>query len=631
MTSLEKILKTYWQFDSFRPLQKEIIESVLKGNDTLALLPTGGGKSVCYQLPSLINKGCTLVISPLVALMQDQVNRLKELDISSAFIHGGMHYKAVENILENAINDAYQLLYISPERIQNKLFQEYVHSLNIDLIAIDEAHCISQWGHDFRPDYLKIVALRTLFPNAPVLALTATATEEVQQDIVQQLALKTPNIFKQSFKRDNIFYEVKNTENKISDTINAIRQHQESVIIYCRSRRQTEQLTKSLNEFDIKAIAYHAGMSKEKRDLAQKMWMQNEVKTIIATTAFGMGIDKPDVRLVLHYDAPEHLEAYYQEAGRAGRDRKKSFALALFNAGDIKRLHESVLIQFPPEKYLRQVYQSVCEYLQIPIGNAPEQYYPFELQDFCKKFQLQALQATHALKLLEREGLWSISDAVYHPATVQFITEKETLDHLATYNPNAAFVCTSLLRLYGSVFYYPTSIRINAIAKQAKMKQDEVQHHLSWLHQHGIIDYQQPKNGAHLYFNHQRVDSKHLLIDLQRIHRLREKHIIRTNVMIQFLHEQTNCRERMILNYFGENSNDDCGHCDNCFNKKHSVDKSEIEQTLFQLLSSNKPLSIDNIKQHFPDNAHQQLIAVIRKNMDQEKIFRNEDGNFYTP
>ena len=629
---LENILKSNWGYDSFRPLQKEIISSVLENKDTLALMPTGGGKSICYQLPALVKKGCCLVISPLIALMQDQVKRLKEQEISAACIHAGMHYKEVDRTLENMVHDAYKLLYVSPERLQSKRFREYLAAFEISFIAVDEAHCISQWGHDFRPDYLKIDELKNFFPDLPILALTATATTEVKEDIIHQLQLRSPQIFTQSFKRDNIFYEIKYSDNKTGDTIKAVQQHAGSTIIYCRSRKQTEILSKVLKDHNVKAVSYHAGMSKEKRENAQQAWMESESSIMVATTAFGMGIDKPDVRLIVHYDAPEHPEAYYQEVGRAGRDGKPSNALALYNSADVQKLYASTQIQFPPEAFLKQVYQGVCEYLQIPIGVEPHQSYTFDLSDFCRKFNLPPVQTSHALRLLEQEELWTLTEAVFHPATIEFKTDRHELDQLNQTNPDLGYVTTSLLRLYGSIFFYPTTVRLAAIAKQTRLKQEDVRKYLLQLHRMGILEYEEPKEGQQLFFHHLRVDSNHLLIDLNRIHLLRKKHEARTDAMLEFLQQKSTCRERFLLNYFGEKEHKDCGHCDICISKntKRKSD-SDLQKKLLDLLHKLKNSTLEQLTDAFPSHEKEMVIGIIRQMMDAQKVTRNDQGLFSIP
>jgi ATP-dependent DNA helicase RecQ len=621
----EQILKAYWGFDTFRPLQKEIITAVLAQKDVLALLPTGGGKSVCYQLPALMQEGCCLVVSPLIALMQDQVKRLKELDISAAYLSAGMHFKELERTLQNAIHGGYKLLYVSPERLQSSYFKEYLPALPVNLIAIDEAHCISQWGHDFRPDYLKINELREELPDVPMLALTATATTEVAQDIISQLDLRNTEVFRQSFKRDNIFYSVRYSENKTGDVVKVLEKEKGSAIVYCRSRRQTETLTKHLKDFGIDAYAYHAGMAKAKREEMQNTWMKSREAVMVATTAFGMGIDKPDVRLVLHYDAPEHPEAYYQEAGRAGRDGKSSIAVSLFNHSDMKRLEENINLYFPPEAYLRQVYQSVCEYLQIPISAAPERYFPFDLVDFCKKFDLQPLAASCALKTLEREDLWTITEAAFQPTTIKIIVDRAELDELHSSAPHLALITTAMLRLYGSLFYYPTPVRVSAIAKQAKLQPAEALQCLLLLEKMNMIEYQQPTEGAQLYFHHTRVDSKHLLIDIERLRMLKKRQQERTDQMIAFLEDKDICRERLLLKYFGENENKDCNHCDICLSKIRPREK-DLKQQILELVEESP--SLHELTAAFDEQYKEDVISCLRLLTDQGRIVRNTDGRF---
>ncbi len=631
MPSPEQILKQYWGYNSFRPLQEEIINSILDNRDTLALLPTGGGKSLCFQVPALLKDGFCMVISPLIALMQDQVSRLKHLDIPAACIHSGMHYYDVRRTLDNAMHGAYKLLYISPERLQTTLFREYMTEFDVSMIAVDEAHCISQWGHDFRPDYLKIASAREVFPNAPILALTATATTDVRQDIVKQLQFQDPAVFKQSFARDNIFYSINYSENKNADTLNSIHKKNCS-IIYTRSRKQTEAIGNYLEQSGMETAVYHAGLSKEKREDAQEQWMTNRAPVMVATTAFGMGIDKPDVRMVLHYDAPEHLEAYYQEAGRAGRDGATSLAVAFYNSADIKRLHDSIALQFPPEAYLRQVYQAVVEYLQIPIGTEPDKYYPFDLFDFCRKFSLQANQAIHALKLLEREELWTLSESVYSPATVQFIVDRHILDDLDKVNPELGYVTIGLLRMYNTIFHFPTSVRESAIAKQLKMKQEEVVQSLEQLNRMGIVAYNKPGEGPQMFFHHYRVDSRHLIIDLNRIHILRKRHEARTEAMIDFLENTSVCRERILLSYFGEKPQKDCGHCDVCRDKQAvNFNHKELWNELLNKIKQTGNTTVKELVTPYPAAMKADMLALIRNMLDEGIVFLEKGELYFTP
>jgi ATP-dependent DNA helicase RecQ len=619
LTAAEQILKKYWGYDGFRPLQQEIINSILGNKDTLALLPTGGGKSVCYQVPAMLQEGVCLVISPLIALMLDQVGRLQQLDIPAACIHSGMHYNEVKRILGNTIHGAYKLLYLSPERLQTQQFRDYLGEMDLGMVAVDEAHCVSQWGHDFRPDYLKIAEIRGMFKTVPFLALTATATPEVQQDIVTQLQLRSPAVIKQSFARQNIFYDVRYSENKNADTLK--NTNNGCSIVYCRSRRQTEAICKYLGDFGVKAVAYHAGMTKELREKAQEQWMNNVRPVMAATTAFGMGIDKADVRTIVHYDAPENLEAYYQEAGRAGRDGKPSAALALYNSTDINRLRDSVALHYPAGPYLRQVYQAVAEYLQIPISAQPDKYYPFDLYDFCKKFSLQANAALHALKLLEQEGLWTLTEAVYSPATIQFIADRHVLDNLAAMHPDLGYVTLGLLRMYNTIFHFPTPVRETGIAKQLKMKMDELLPLLDRLDKMEILEYNRPGVGPQLFFHHYRVDSRHLIIDLERISTLRKRHEARTDAMIAFLENRSTCRERVVLTYFGERPVSDCGHCDVCRDRRAvSIDERQLKDELLKKIRERPNITVNELVMSYSKPVKENAMEIIRTMVDENLI-----------
>ncbi len=625
MASAKDILKQYWGYDAFRGNQESIIADVLVGKDILALMPTGGGKSLCYQVPAMVLDGMCLVVSPLVALMQDQVARLKEADISAACIHAGMSYNAVKHLLQNAMHGAYKLLYVSPERLQSDQFNEFLPELEISLIAVDEAHCVSQWGHDFRPDYLKITSLRDVFKSVPVLALTATATTAVQNDIAIQLKLRQPLLYTQSFERKNIEYTVSYTENKNTALLDSLQSSGSSNIIYCRSRRQTEVLVRYLAQEGLPAVAYHAGMTKDKRTSAQQAWMQNAVPTIIATTAFGMGIDKADVGLVVNYDAPEHLEAYYQEAGRAGRNGQPSKSVILYNNTDLNRLQRSTDILFPPVDYLRHVYQCVAEYLHIAIGTEPYRYYDFELKDFCEKFKLEAAVASSALKLLEQDGLWTLTDAVFSPPTIFINVNRAELDEVINTYPELGYTITTLLRLYGSLFQYPTAIRLFAIAKQMKCKMDDAEKLLNRLNAMGIIEYAKQKDGPQMFFHHYRVDSKHLIIDTARINRLKKRHEERTTAMVQYLENEQTCRSKIMLAYFDEELKHDCGHCDLCLSKNaKQVDSQSLIKAISELL--NEPKHNTTLISSLPDYNRDKIISAIRSMADEKIILIEANG-----
>ena len=604
------------------------MENIIAGHDTLALLPTGGGKSLCYQVPAMMMDGFALVVSPLVALMEDQVARLKSIGIPATSIHAGMKWHAVKQLLEEVLLGHYKLLYVSPERLQSQLFQEYLPAMPISLIAVDEAHCVSQWGHDFRPEYLQVSGIRADHPKVPVLALTASATPIVQDDIITQLKLRQVSIYRQSFDRPNIQYKVRYSEGKENHILEALKNTAGSAIVYCRSRRNTETISRLLQQHGMSAQPYHAGMARERREQIQLAWMKDEVRIVAATTAFGMGIDKPDVQLVIHYDAPDQLEAYYQEAGRAGRDGKDATALTFYNYTDVKRLLESISLQYPPVDYLRLVYQSVNEYLQIPIGAEPQQYFPFELTDFCKKFRLELLPATYALRLLAREGLWTISDAVFQPATVQFIADRHAIDNLNVRYPALGAVATAMLRLYNGIYQFPVTVRPFALAKKLRSKKDDVDQALLQLHHTGIINYQPATDGPQLFFHHYRVDSRHLNINTERILRLKKQQEMRIGSMIRFLEEKTTCRSKIMLNYFGEDAPDHCGHCDICLQRQSvkNWNEKEMHATVINYLSQTADISVQELTSQFPDANPVLLHALIRRMVDDGRINWREDN-----
>jgi ATP-dependent DNA helicase RecQ len=620
------ILKQYWGYDTFRPLQEEVIQTILQKKDCIALMPTGGGKSLCYQIPALLFDGLTIVVSPLVSLMQDQVQQLKEKNIAAEYIHSGMQYAEVTHLLEQALYGQIKLLYVSPERLQNKQFNDFLPRFNLKLIAVDEAHCISQWGHDFRPEYLRIADLRELFPEVPMIALTATATHAVLHDLAASLLLQNAFLFRQSFDRKNIFYSLQYSENKQQEIVQYFKSNKSCGIIYCRSRKKTEELALLLQQNGIEAGAYHAGMPKEKRKQAQDNWMTNIMPVIVATSAFGMGIDKPDVRIVIHADAPEHLEAYYQEVGRAGRDGAAARAITLFSQSDIKRLEESTALYFPPDQYLRLVYQSVCEYLQIPIGNQPDDYYDFDLPDFLQKFKLEAIPATRALRLLAQEELWSLSESLFRPATLQFVVGRQTLDDLNRQYPDIALVTTGLLRLFSGIFHYPAIIRIHTLARHLQISVTDTERALLKLHQMNVIEYKPAKEGPQLHFHHYRVDSQHLLIDHKRIAMLRESHLTRTNYMIAFLKNKDVCRNKILLNYFDETTVDNCTHCDVCRERSASHKSfTDIRQDTIDVLQQQGSLPLKELLQQL-SGTDKNTIDIIRMMIDDGVLHLTPDA-----
>lgn len=551
------------------------------------------------------------------------------MGIAAECIHSGLKFNTVKRLLGNTASGAYKLLYVSPERLQTGLFNEYLPSFNISLIAVDEAHCISQWGHDFRPDYLQVATLREVFKTVPVLALTASATPGVCDDIKKQLRLKQPADFQQSFERYNISYELRYSENKNNDLADLLRNIGGSAIIYCRSRRQTEVLTKYCNQQGIPALCYHAGMTKDRRETAQQAWMANTVPLMIATTAFGMGIDKPDVRAVIHYDVPEHIEAYYQETGRAGRDGKPAMAVCLYNRTDITRLQNSTDLQFPPEAYLRQVYQAVTEYLQVPIGTEPYRYYPFDLQEFCRNFGLQAVPASHALRLLQQEGLWTMAEAVFNPATVLITAGRREIDQLAATYPDLGMVLTTLLRLYGTLFTYPTVIHTGVIAKQLKIKTALAEQLLDKLDEMEILEYRKPLDRPQLFFHHYRVDSRHLIINMQRIAVLKQRHQQRTADIISYTTGKNVCRNITLLSYFGENSTTDCMHCDICYKRYNtgSIPANTLKDHIIEIIQKGNSATLKDIGSNYPPVIREQLAALVRQMTDEGTLKMQADGS----
>lgn len=627
----QEILKKYWGHNTFRPLQADIINAVLAHKDTLALLPTGGGKSICYQIPALLNKGMCLVISPLVSLMNDQVNRLQSMGIQALALHAGLDKEEMKAAQDALLEGSIKILYVSPERIQTASFKELLLALPVDLIAVDEAHCISQWGYDFRPEYLAIKSLRYTFPKATFLALTATATTEVVSDIQKKLHLQNKTVYKSSFERNNIFISVVKADDKINVVIKALQKEEVCSIVYCRSRKQTERLASILQDWNINAVPYHAGMTKEAKAQNQADWMQGKVPVMIATTAFGMGIDKSNVRLVIHFDLPEQLESYYQEIGRAGRDGQAAEAICIYNEADIKRLKDQLLIQFPPIDYLRKLYQCLVEYLQIPIGANPNKYYSFDLLDFATKFSLHATQANYGLKLLAQENLWTITDSVQQKEWVQFIADRSTIDTLQQAYPTLSIVCITLLRMYSGIYYYPTNIHIVDVSKKLRISFEETRNLLNKLHSLGFIHYQAPVEGPKIWFHHTRVASEHLLVNEEQIAFLRNRQIERLKALFAFIKEQDTCRNQLLLPYFGEEKKDACMHCDICRtaeNMKLQKSTALIEAALITYIKNNRGLTLNNIYTNFGAINKEILHACLRQLIDDKKVVY-KDQVFY--
>jgi ATP-dependent DNA helicase RecQ len=591
-----EILKKYWGYDSFRPLQKEIIDSVLEGNDTLALMPTSGGKSLCYQVPALTKQGLCLVISPLIALMKDQVENLRKKNITAFAIYSGMSRIEVINTLKVAGNSNCKFLYVSPERLETSLFKEYLPGMNINLIAVDEAHCISQWGYDFRPPYLRIAALREEVPDVPVLALTASATPDVQNDICEKLSplnslkkrsLHPQNenlnhgwkVFRQSFERKNLSYSVFKVDSKINKVTEVLTKVPGSAIVYCKSRKRTKEIAELLQLQHISADYYHAGLLQDERNRKQEEWVQNKTRVVVCTNAFGMGIDKPDVRAVVHADVPDSLENYYQEAGRAGRDGKTAYAVLLYDQEDITELEGMADIRYPSLNDIRQVYQSAANYLQIPAGSGSGVSYDFDLNDFIKKFKLNSHTAVYCLKALEQNGWLSFNEQVFLPSQVQFTTNRQTLLEFEKTHPLFDAAVKSLLRAYEGIFDFPAPVSEIALAKLMQKDVADVKKDLQELHQAGIINYHPQKDSPQLYLLQDRIKAEDLVIDMTAHFKRKENFKTRAAKIISYVKETADCRSRIIGVYFGDEELKNCGICDNCLRQKTViVSKEEFEK-----------------------------------------------------
>jgi ATP-dependent DNA helicase RecQ len=581
--NIDQILKQYWGFDTFRPLQKDIINAILSGQDTLALLPTGGGKSLCYQVPAMSQEGMCLVISPLIALMKDQVENLRKKNITAYSLHSGMNRKEVIHTLKTVTESNCKFLYVSPERLETSLFKEYLPGMLINLIAVDEAHCISQWGYDFRPSYLRIAALREELPNIPILALTASATEEVQKDICNRLnnPSQYPGVwktFRQSFERPNLSYSAFHVDSRIDKILEILAKVPGTGIVYCKSRKRTKEISDLLGLHGISADYYHAGLAQEERSRKQEEWINNKTRVIVCTNAFGMGIDKPDVRSVIHADVPDCLENYYQEAGRGGRDGKRSYAILLYNETDLTELKALPEQRFPLLHEIRTVYQAIANYLQIPAGDGQGQYYPFDFSDFLKKFKLDSHTVLYSLKALEQDGWLSFNEQVFLPATVRFITGKERLYQFEQEQPSLEPLVKTLLRAYEGVFDHSVFISEKMIAWLLKKDIADIKIQLTHLHKAGIVDYAPQKDSPQLFLLRDRIKAEEVSIDMVAYKQRKEKLEQRIQEMIQYVKEEAGCRSRIIGSYFGDQHIQACGVCDNCLRQKGiTINKEEFE------------------------------------------------------
>ncbi len=619
-----QILKKYWGYDSFRPLQADIVASVLAQNDTLALLPTGGGKSVCFQVPGLVLNGLCLVISPLIALMKDQVEQLQKRHIQAECLVSGMTQRESDWILDNAQNGKLKFLYVSPERLRGREFQERLKYTNIGLLAIDEAHCISQWGYDFRPAYLHIAHLRTLVPQAPCVALTATATNTVRADIAQKLAFK-PNyrVFTKSFARANLSYSAIKTDNKTDKLLQILRSVPGTSVVYVRNRRRTAEIANFLSQQKINADFYHAGLTQKERNHKQSSWINNQIRVIVATNAFGMGIDKPDVRTVIHLDTPDCLEAYYQEAGRAGRDEKKAYAVLLFDELDMRDSTKNIERSFPDPDYIIEVYQKLANYFQIAVGDGQNAVFDFDIDQFIKNFALDK-NAFYALKTLEEQGYIQLNDAYHNPSKLLFTANEAELYRFQVANSKLDPLIKMLLRLYGGALYsHATVIQEDKLAQVLKTDFPTVKNVLLYMAQHNICIYSPQNNSPQLIWQHPRFAEGRLPLKSDFLRQRKQLAIEKIEAMTAYCQSQTICRTSLILNYFDEPNDTRCGVCDNCLSEKKKIGQ-DLAQRIIEVLTEQPNLSYSELCEALMQYDKQVLSPLLRRLIDEKKlVFEN--------
>ncbi|WP_121352575.1 RecQ family ATP-dependent DNA helicase [Flavisolibacter nicotianae] len=666
---IHDILSRYWGYEAFRPQQEEIIQSILDGKDTLALLPTGGGKSICYQVPALAQEGICLVVSPLIALMKDQVENLKSRGIGALVIYSGMQRKDVIRTLENARQSYFKFLYVSPERLETSLFKEYLPALDVNLIAVDEAHCISQWGYDFRPSYLKIAALREELPGVPVLAVTASATARVQEDICEKLAAPLPpkrgfstartspikqsaentvssksgplctsqsplegrggfTIFRQSFKRENLSYSVFREDAKPAKLVDILKKVGGSAIVYCKSRKRTTEMAALLQMHGLSADFYHAGLPQDQRNRRQQDWIDNKTRIIVCTNAFGMGIDKPDVRLVVHVDAPDCLENYYQEAGRCGRDGKKAYAVLLYHEKDVEELENLHITRFPTFEVIQAVYEALGNYLQIHVHTGQDRSYDFRFDEFVRNFKLNVHQALYALQALESDGWISYNEKNFIPSTLGFTTTKEQLYEFYRNHPEHEELLVLLLRTYEGIYDFPVFISEAVVARLLREDEARVKEQLRRITAFGIISYTPQNDSPQIILRKNRVATRDLKINLAQYNRRKEQFIERVKTMVDYL-KTGSCRSRFISTYFGDGAAADCGICDNCLSRRRAGMTTDEFTTIASAIKNHlaqKALTADELVAQLPANWKEKAWQVLQFLQAEKQVAVNSRG-----
>ncbi|MGC3943364.1 MAG: RecQ family ATP-dependent DNA helicase [Chryseolinea sp.] len=620
METPHSILKKYWKHDRFRPLQEDIIQAVLSGRDVLALLPTGGGKSVCFQVPALLLEGICVVVTPLIALMKDQVEQLKGRGIEAVAVYSAMPRAQIDVLLDNCVYGQVKFLYVSPERLHNDLFLARFQRMKVGLLAVDEAHCISQWGYDFRPQYLEIATIREVHPNVPVVALTATATRQVALDIMDKLQFREGGIrFQKSFARDNLAFVIRKTENKEKKLLEVLRKVKGSGIIYVRSRKATQEIGSWLTQRGIPASHYHAGLTFEERTARQDSWVKNQVRVMVATNAFGMGIDKPDVRVVIHLDLPENIESYYQEAGRGGRDEKRAYAVVIFHDADIQNLEIKAEQSQPGPAYLARVYQALCNYFQLAIGSGDGESFDFELQDFSERFQLHAAEVFHALKRLESEALIQFNESFYSPSAVHMVADRTRLYEFQIANARFDPIIKLLLRLYGGELLSGfTKISEGQIARALKATHREVVDMLQHLNELKLIIYLPVKDKPQITFTLPRQDADRLPLDAKRLEARRAFILSKMKAMSDFV-TKDRCRMQLIQEYFDEETDKTCGICDVCVSNRKSDDDQAFHLLRDEVLTvlAGRLLTVEQLETQISPSDHELFVDVIRDMVDE--------------
>ena len=610
MSVYHQILEQYWGYTTFRNLQEDIIQSIGAGKDTLGLMPTGGGKSITFQVPALCREGLCLVITPLIALMKDQVQNLKSRGIKAAAIYSGMTRQEIIIALENCIFGGYKFLYVSPERLETEIFQTKLRAMKVSMITVDESHCISQWGYDFRPSYLKIAEIRKLLPDAPILALTATATPDVVKDIQQKLLFRQENVFSMSFERKNLAYIVRKTDNKNGELLNILKNVPGSSIVYVRNRKKTKETTDFLLNEGITANFYHAGLNNDVKDIRQKQWQKGECRVMVATNAFGMGIDKPDVRTVVHLDLPDSPEAYFQEAGRAGRDGQKAYSIILYSKADKTTLKKRIPDTFPDKEYIKQVYEHLNYYYQMAMGDGLGCMYDFDLEEFCRRFKYFPVPADSALKILTQAGYIEYTEEQDNASRIFFTVRREELYRLNEMGKEAELLIQTILRSYTGLFTDYAYINEESLSLRTGIPRTQVYDLLKMLSKRGIIDYIPHKKTPFIIYTRERVELRHLHIGKSVYEERKERYQKRIKAMIEYVSSETNCRSRMLLHYFGEKNEHDCEQCDACINKRKNIGMPQAEFNTIK----------EQVMEHIKKGACTPVEIASQLNIDQEKL-----------